>query len=132
MKLNEVLKDIEKIIKCKVVIMEGKEERYNDYLNKNQVYAYLQDEEIVEINSSDNQIIITVGEKEETFEILEGMIITELMRYETVYLKSPKEFNIKAAEYWGMLLLASQLKVITWDRAMYLFGEFTSKAMNLR
>lgn len=132
MKLNEVLKDIEKIIKCKVVIMEGKEERYNDYLNKNQVYAYLQDEEIVEINSSDNQIIIAVGEKEETFEILEGMIITELMRYETVYLKSPKEFNIKAAEYWGMLLLASQLKVITWDRAMYLFGEFTSKAMNLR
>lgn len=132
MKLNEVLKDIEKITKCKVVIMEGKEERYNDYLTENQVYAYLQDEEIVEINSSDNKIIITVGEKEETVEILEGMIITELMRYETVYLKSPKEFNIKATEYWGMLLLASQLKVITWDRAMYLFGEFTSKAMNLR
>lgn len=136
MKLEEWLKNSENVVKCKVIIMEERKETYNDYLNKSRVYEYLRQMSVISIDISDNGIIIEVGNETEKIdeckEILEGEILSELMNYEVAYLKSPKELNIKAAEYWGMLLLASKLKVIPWDRAIYLFGEFMSKAMNVR
>lgn len=102
------------------------EERYGEIaVDNGNIEAFLQDI-FVEINREFDE------EPTNALEILDGEILSEIMNYEAVFLKSSEDLEQKSAEYWGMLILAHKLKVLEWDRVIGLFGEFTSKAMKLR
>lgn len=81
------------------------------------------------INHKDEEIEQAISEQKQLFT---EDVQCQLMQMEEHYLKSPMDLQIKTSEYFGMLILAHHLKVITWDRVLSLLGEFTSKAMGLR
>lgn len=60
MLLRDYLKDIKDIVKSKVVVLDGSEEVYNSYLDKKEVYAYLLDYEVIEVDCNSGEMIIRV------------------------------------------------------------------------
>ncbi|MDU6336065.1 MAG: hypothetical protein E6594_09755 [Clostridium sporogenes] len=65
-------------------------------------------------------------------EDFKNKILSELTDIESMHIQSNLELEKKCAEYFGALRLAWRLKVIDWDGALRLFGEFTVKIMKLR
>jgi len=54
-------------------------------------------------------------------------LIGQLMNFEGRLYKKTAPFEIKAAQYWGALIVLNNAKVISWDDTRRLFGEFCSK-----
>lgn len=49
-----------------------------------------------------------------------------------LYKQTEKPFEIRATIFWGALMIAKKSGRIDWDGAIFLFGEFISKLLNLR
>lgn len=90
------------------------------------------------ISSSITQIRRTIEEESKNDkseqrkrEISFDNILIELTNAEKELLHSTDIIEKKCAEYWGMLMLANKLEVLEWVTIISMFGDFTSKAMQL-